>query len=211
MQVRQAGQRPRGRPYVLGITGGFASGKSTVTAMLADLGAAVVDADAIVREQSKPGGPIWRAIQEAFGPEVLDEGGEVRRAFLRDLIFRDEEARRRLNRATHPLVLEEVRRRVDALGSSLAPLVAVEIPLLFEAGWAARRLVDGVLVVWADRRTCLRRAAERGLGPEEAETALAAQMPLDEKRARADFVVDNSGSLEATRSQVEALWKALVG
>ncbi len=202
------------RPYVLGVTGGFASGKSTVTAMLGQLGAAVVDADAVVRELSAPGGPVWEAVRRAFGDEVLDERGEIRREYLRRLIFRDPAARQRLNEATHPLVLQELRRRIQRWvqgdGGACRPVVAVEIPLLFEAGSAARELVDGVLVVWADPDTCRKRARARGLSEEEALAAAAAQLPLEEKKARADFVVDNSGSRENTRQQVEALWRRLV-
>lgn len=202
------------RPYVLGVTGGFASGKSTVTAMLGQLGAAVVDADAVVRELSAPGGPVWEAVRRAFGDEVLDERGEIRREHLRRLIFRDPVARQRLNEATHPVVLRELRRRIQRWvqgdGGERVAVVAVEIPLLFEAGTAARKLVDAVLVVWADAATCLKRARGRGLTEEEARAAAAAQLPLEEKKARADFVVDNSGSREATRQQVEALWRRLV-
>ena len=204
-----SGRACRGGCYVLGVTGGLASGKSVVTAILAELGAAVVDSDAVVRELSVPGGPVWAAIRRAFGDGVLDERGEIRRAQLRRLIFTDADARRRLNEATHPIVLEELRRRIDRLRSSGARVIAVEIPLLFEVGEAARRLVDGVLVVWADRATCLRRARARGLSREEAEAGIDAQLPLDEKRRRADFTVDNSDGLDHTRRQVAAIWGLL--
>lgn len=204
-----SGRSSHPRPYVLGVTGGFASGKSSVTAILAELGACVLDSDAVVRELSVPGGPVWEAIRRAFGDAVLDERGEIRRALLRRLIFADPEARRRLNAATHPIILEELRRRIQRLSRSQAQVIAVEIPLLFEAGEAARALVDGVLVVWADRETCVRRAQSRGLSREEAEAGVDAQLPLDEKRRLADFVVDNSDGLDHTRRQVAAIWGML--
>ena len=204
-----SGTAPHPCPYVLGVTGGFASGKSVVTAILAELGAAVLDSDAVVRELSMPGGPVWEAIRQAFGDGVLNERGEVCRPALRRLIFTDAEARRRLNQATHPIILEELRRRIHQLRASGARIIAVEIPLLFEVGEAARRLVDGVLVVWADRETCVRRALARGLSREEAEAGIDAQLPLDEKRRQADFAVDNSHGLEHTRRQVAAIWGLL--
>ncbi|HEY8486761.1 MAG TPA: dephospho-CoA kinase [Limnochordales bacterium] len=204
------GAGPPACPYVLGVTGGFASGKSVVTAMLARLGAAVLDADRVVRELSVPGGPVWQAIRQAFGEQVLDERGEIRRAQLRRQIFADPQARRRLDAATHPIVLEELRRRLARLRHSGAPVIVVEIPLLYEVGEAARALVDGVLVVWADAETCRRRALARGLSPQEARQAIEAQLPLEAKRQQADFVVDNSGGLDETRRQVEAIWGLLV-
>lgn len=205
------GRTGRRRPYVLGVTGGFASGKSVVLAMLRELGAQVVDADSVVRELSQPGGPVWEAIRGAFGDEVVDERGQLRRAELRRRIFQDEQARRRLDAATHPIILAELRRRIEALMDSGAPVVAVEIPLLYEVGEPARQLVDGVLVVWAVAERCLQRARARGLSPEEARAAVQAQLPLEYKRQQADFVVDNSDGLDQTRRQVEALWGLLTG
>lgn len=209
----------RRRPPVVGLTGGFASGKSVVREMFRELGAAVVDADAVARELSVPGGPVWRAIVDAFGPEVLQApGGQLHRAALRRRILTDPAARQRLNAATHPIILAEVRRRVARLlgyvpggrrARPAAPAVVVEVPLLFEAGPPALTLVDAVVVVWADGARCLERARARGLSPEEASLAIQAQWPLDRKRRLADWVIDNSGALERTRQQVERIWKVM--
>ncbi|MEW6045565.1 MAG: dephospho-CoA kinase [Bacillota bacterium] len=223
--LRQVGphpRRPRRRPPVVGLTGGFASGKSVVREMFHSAGAAVVDADAVTRELSAPGGAVWQAIVGAFGEEVLTRpGGELDRAALWKRICNDREARKRLNAATHPVILAEVRRRVARLlrygpgrGSRpqrerQAPAVVVEVPLLYEAGRPALSLVDVVVVVWADRETCLRRSVARGLSPEEAALAVEAQWPLERKRRLADFVVDNSGDLDRTRRQVERIWKVM--
>ncbi|HEY8424582.1 MAG TPA: dephospho-CoA kinase [Limnochordales bacterium] len=208
----------RRRPLVVGLTGGFASGKSTVREIFRSLGAAVVDADAVARELSEPEGPVWRAIVEAFGTDVLAADRRLDRARLRHRILVDPDARRRLNAATHPVILSELRRRVARLlghapggraGRAVAPAVVVEVPLLFEAGEAALSLVDAVVTVWADEPTCMRRARDRGLSDEEAALAIRAQWPLERKRRLADWVVDNSGSLLETRRQVERIWRVL--
>lgn len=213
-----AGTRRR-RPLVVGLTGGFASGKSVVREMFRALGAAVVDADAVARELSVPGGSVWRAIVAAFGQEVLTgPGGELDRAALRQRILTDPVARLRLNAATHPIILAEIRRRVarllgyapgDRRARPAVPAVVVEVPLLFEAGSPALALVDAVVVVWADPARCLERARARGLAPQEAALAIEAQWPLARKRRLADWVIDNSGALEKTRRQVEWIWKVL--
>ncbi|HEY8486264.1 MAG TPA: dephospho-CoA kinase [Limnochordales bacterium] len=205
------GAEPLRRPYVLGVTGGFASGKSTVMAILRELGAFTIDADQVVHELSRPGGPVWEAIRRAFGPGVLDARGQLRRAELRRRIFQDPQARELLNRVTHPIILEELRRRIEQALRGPAPVVAVEIPLLYEVGEPARRLVDGVLVVWADDAACQERARARGLSAQEAEAAIHAQMPLERKRQLADFVVDNSDGRDYTRRQLQELWGLWTG
>ena len=204
---------------MVGLTGGFASGKSTVREMFRALGAAVVDADAVARELSMPGGPVWHAIVRLFGDEVLTEpGGPIDRAAVRRRMLTDPAARRELDAATHPIILAELRRRVARLlgygpgGRRVrprVPAVVVEVPLLFEAGVPALAMVDAVVVVWADPARCLERATARGLPPEEAALAIEAQWPLDRKRRLADWVIDNSGTLAQTRRQVEWIWKVL--
>ncbi|WP_324669861.1 dephospho-CoA kinase [Geochorda subterranea] len=208
----------RRRPLVVGLTGGFASGKSTVREIFRSLGAAVVDADAVARELSEPQGPVWRAVVAAFGPDVLAADGRLDRARLRRRILLDPDARRRLDAVTHPVILSEMRRRLARLsrdapgrgaGRAVSPAVVVEVPLLFEAGEAALDLVDAVVTVWADEPTCIRRARERGLSDQEAALAIRAQWPLERKRRLADWVIDNSGSLLVTRRQVERIWRVL--
>ncbi|WP_324715523.1 dephospho-CoA kinase [Carboxydochorda subterranea] len=200
---------------VVGLTGGFASGKSVVREMLRALGAGVVDADTVTRELSRPGGPVWRAIVEALGAGgVLRPDAELDRAAIRRRIFEDAGARLKVDAVTHPIILAELRRRVAGLMRSdqkehRARPVVVEVPLLFEAGRRACRMVDVTVVVWADPETCLQRATGRGLDPGEAQRAIEAQWPLERKRRLADWVVDNSGRLEKTRRQVRRLWRVL--
>src|SRR5579884_1772722 len=157
---------------LIGLTGGIASGKSTVDRMLAARGAAVVDADLLAREVVEPGQPALAEIAAEFGAGVLLPGGGLDRA---------------------------------ALGAG-APLVVVDVPLLFEGGLQAQ--FEGVLLVWVPAELQLRRLVERdGMVEAGARARLAAQMPIDEKRALATWVIDNSGSVEDTERQVAAWWR----
>lgn len=200
---------------VLGLTGGIGTGKSTVARLFEALGAVVVDADAIVREVQAPGSPALEEIAEAFGPEVLDESGALRRERLGAIVFRDAEARARLNRIVHPRVAAEMARRVEAARREGAPLVLLDIPLLLEAGGggsAAASGTEAVIVVYATPEQQIERQVERnGYDRAEAERRARAQLPIEEKRRRADYVIDNSGSREATERQVRALFERLVG
>lgn len=199
---------PGRRPLLIGLTGGIGSGKSTVAAMLAELGAAVVDADAIAREVVEPGEPALASIVAAFGSGVLDEHGRLDRRRLGRLVFRDPEARRRLEAIVHPAVRARTRERIRRFAEEgRHPAIVWDVPLLFEVG--ADRLVDEVWVVVAPREERLARLRRRDpdLSPEELERRMAAQMPLEEKAARADVVIDNSGPLEATRRRVRQAWQ----
>ena len=189
---------------VLGLTGGIGSGKSTVSGMFAALGADVIDADQLAREVVEPGRPALAQIVAAFGSEMLLPDGSLDRARLGALIFRDPQARARLNALTHPPIRERLWEEVAA--RSVRPGVLIlDIPLLYENGGTG--LVEAVIVVWVDRKTQLQRLVERsGLSLEEAEGRIASQMPLDEKRQRADHVIDNRGSPEATQRQVAAIY-----
>ena len=190
---------------VLGLTGGIGSGKSMVASMFRQLGADVIDADQLAREVVEPGQPALAEIVSAFGPDILGGDGRLDRGKLGAIIFADAPARSRLNAITHPRIRErmeeEVARRADRPG-----LLLLDIPLLYEN--ARTNAVEKVIVVWVDRKTQLRRLEERsGLSEDEARQRIASQMPLDEKRARADLVIDNSGSPEETRRQVEAIYR----
>jgi len=202
---------------VVGLTGGIASGKSTVARMLAELGAVVIDADAIVHELQRKGSPVLDEIVEAFGPEVLGASGELDREALAERVFRDPELRRRLNDIVHPRAGLEMARRAAAARESGAPVVVLDIPLLLEgraAGprGASQQPFDAVVVVYAPESVQLARQVERdGRDPEEARRRLRAQLPMEEKRRLADHVIDNSGSREETERQVRALWARLVG
>jgi dephospho-CoA kinase len=200
---------------IVGLTGGIGSGKSTVAAMLEKLGATVVDADAIVHELQAPGAPLLGEIAAAFGPEVIDAEGALDREALGSIVFRDPEARERLNRIVHPKVGAEFARRLAAAREARVPLIVLDIPLLFEArkagsGGASAMPFDAVVLVWVPRETQVQRQLSRdGHTRDEAERRIAAQMPLDEKRSLADHVIDNSGSLAETERQVRALYEEL--
>ena len=202
---------------VIGLTGGIGTGKSTVSRMLAELGATVIDSDEIVRELQAPGAPLLAEIAAALGEDVIRADGSLDRARVGERVFRDEAARRKLNAVVHPAVGRETARRLEAARARGVPLVVLDIPLLFETrlhGSASRANlgVEAVVVVYAPRELQIRRQVERnGYGRDEAVRRIEAQLPIDEKRALADHVIDNSGSLEETRRQVRALYEALVG
>ena len=190
---------------VLGLTGGIGSGKSMVLSMFANLGAEVIDADQLAREVVEPGQPALEEIATAFGRDMLMPDGRLDRGKLARIIFADPVARARLNAITHPRIQERMATEM-ALRGSRPGLLIVDIPLLYENDRSDT--VESVIVVWVDAKTQLRRLTERdGLTPDEARQRIAAQMPLDEKRARADLVVDNSGSRENTRRQVEVIYR----
>jgi dephospho-CoA kinase len=190
---------------VLGLTGGIGSGKSMVASIFAQLGADVIDADRLAREVVEPGQAALEEIATAFGREILLPDGRLDRGKLGRIIFADPVARARLNAITHPRIQERMATEMALRGSRPGVLI-VDIPLLYENDRTG--MVEAVIVVWVDARTQLRRLNERGgLTLDEAQQRIAAQMPLDEKRARADVVIDNSGSRENTRRQVEAIYR----
>jgi dephospho-CoA kinase len=194
---------------VLGVTGGIASGKSSVTAIFAELGAVVVSADQLAREAVAPGSPALSQLVAVFGPGILTADGELDREVLGRLVFADPTAREQLNAITHPAIARLAETRLHTLRESGAPLVIYEAPLLFEAG--AGKRVDAVLVVTIDPALQQARLAERDhLGPGEAQARIGAHWPQAEKVARADFVIDNSGPPDETRRQVEALYGQLL-
>lgn len=185
---------------VIVITGGVASGKTTVAQMLADLGGEVISADVLAREVLQKGSPGWREVVALWGPEILTPSGEINRAALGRKVFADERERRRLEKITHPRISVLIKERLSG-ARQRAPFVVLEIPLYFETGQVLP--ASEVWVVYADRATQLSRLMERSrLSREEAEARLKAQWPLEKKRALADRVIDNSNGLEATRQQV---------
>lgn len=207
---RPAGGTPR-RPRRIGLTGGLASGKSTVASALRAHGAAVVDADVVAREVVRPGKPAFRGIVEAFGPSVVGPDGTLDRAALAARIFADEGARRRLNALTHPHIRRRMADEAARLTAAAAgPVIIFDIPLLLDTTDGRDLGLDGIIVVYADAETRLRRLMARGgISEDEARRRLAAQVRLEDKVARADWVIDNSGTPEETRAQVERLWRTL--
>jgi dephospho-CoA kinase len=193
----------------LGLTGGIASGKSSVAAMFEELGARLIDTDVIARQVVAPGGQALKSIVAAFGPEVLDARGELDRRLLRERIFSDQEARETLNVIVHPAVAAQVQAELALIEKESPQAVAlVDVPLLYETNTEAR--YDAVVVVYVSPPVQVERLMARdGVDKTAAEQSLAAQMPLEEKRKKAQFVVDNSGTLQETRKQVQAVWQAL--
>jgi dephospho-CoA kinase len=192
----------------VGLTGGIACGKTVVRRRLAELGAYTIDADVTVHELMMPGTELTLEIERVFGTEMLTEEGAVDRARLGALVFENSEAREKLNRLVHPCVLEEQERLLREAGERGEPVAIVDAALMIEVG--TYRKYDFLVVVYCPRSTQIERLLKRdGYARDEAERRIDAQMPVDEKRDYADFVVDTSGSLEETVRQTDELWKKL--
>jgi len=190
------------KPCTVGLTGGLASGKSTVSGILERLGAEVFDCDSYVHELYRPGGAGALDVGYLFGDRVLAPDGGVDRARLAELVLADPAARARLEGAIHPLVRDGVEGWLATLGPSA--VAVVEAALLVETGsW---RNYDLLAVVWCDPEQQLRRAVERGVPEDRARGLLAAQMPIEEKRELAQVVIDNSGSREVLHAEVRRAW-----
>jgi dephospho-CoA kinase len=190
---------------LIGLTGGAGSGKSTVSDMLGELGAVVIDADEAAHAVYEPGSPGFDAVVSEFGDQFV-RGGRIDRARLGELVFHDESARHRLNAIVHPLVREWMAARTAEAVLRDSDVVIQSVPLLFENG--LERLYSTLVLVYVPEDVQLRRLVEgRGLSPDRARGMIAAQMPIDEKRKLAHHVIDNTGSVEATRKQVERLWE----
>ncbi|MDT8900729.1 dephospho-CoA kinase [Anaeroselena agilis] len=191
---------------VIGLTGGIASGKSTVSGMLRELGARVIDADAIAREVVEPGRPARDEIVAWLGRDILLADGSLDRRKLGELVFGDSKARAVLEGITHPRITAAAKEALAAAEREGCAAAVLDVPLLYEAGWDA--YVDEVWVVYVDAATQLRRLMERdSLTEGQAAARVAAQMSLEEKARRADIVIDNSGAPESTAAQVAAAWR----
>ncbi len=192
----------------IAVTGGAGSGKTTVVRMFKELGAQVLDADEVAREVVAVGAPAWEELRRTWGPDFFKEDGSLDRARVAQRVFSDPEARRRLNDLIHPQVARKIKERLEALEKQGAPLVVVEVPLLFEAG--LQRAYERIVVVFAAPGDQVSRLEARDHRPEgEIAGILKAQWPLKEKLAQADYVVDNRGTLSDTRRQVEKIWREL--
>lgn len=189
----------------VGLTGGIASGKSTVGAMLAEMGCVVTDADALVADLYRPGEPGARAVADLFGPRMLRTDGSVDKEALGPAVFADPASRKRLEQAIHPLVGQRYMEILESAGSGA--VVVFEVPLLAETGGRGR--YDAVVTVEAPADLRLDRAVERGLDRDQATARMAAQARSEDRRAAADFVIENIGSLAELRAQVEAVYSDL--
>ncbi len=215
----------RGMARIVGLTGGIGTGKSTVARLFAALGAVVIDADAIVHELQARRMPMVGELAKAFGPDVLQPDGSLDRAQLGRIVFADAQARERLSSLVQPAVAREMAHRLQRALTGSAPLIVLDIPLLFEGrarraarardlvssrGPAAAELVTETIVVYASPHQQLARQLSRdGITEEHARERMAAQLPIEEKRRLADHVIDNAGPLEQTERQVRELFARL--
>ena len=194
--------------HVFGVTGGFAAGKSTVVRLFRERGVPVVEADDLAREVVEPGTPGLRKVVEAFGEDVLDSAGALDRKKLGKRVFSDPGSRAKLEGLLHPLIRELAKKRLSELEARGEPLAGYEAPLLVEVGLASE--LRPLVVVSADEATQIERARGRD-GFDEAATRarIRAQMPLAEKRALADYVIENKGSLEHLERETERVLDAI--
>lgn len=188
-------------PLRIGLTGGVASGKSTVADLFAAKGVPIIDTDVIAREVVEPGRPALAEITQEFGPEILDEKGRLHRRRLRDLVFKDDKRRKALEAIVHPRIREETEARAAAAGG---PYQVIVVPLLAESPMKAT--MDRILVVDVSEETQLERLLQRDAEREvQARRMIAAQASREDRLAIADDVIDNSGTLAATADQVDRL------
>jgi dephospho-CoA kinase len=192
---------------LFGLTGGIATGKSTVSAMLQDLGAPLLDADLVAREVVEPGQPALAEIAQRF-PGVVSADGVLDRKALGERIFGHPEERAALNAITHPRIQARVLERSMELAASGAELAVYDAALLIEN--KLHEALDGVVLVVTDPTTQRERLMQRnGYSEREADERIASQLPLAEKRKHATWIIDNSGTRESTRAQVEEVWKQM--
>jgi dephospho-CoA kinase len=193
----------------VGLTGGIASGKTTIAAVFRRLGAVVVDADAVAHSILEPGGSVHRAVVARFGSGILDADGRIVRPALAAIVFSDPAARADLDALVHPQILEQSERRITfELARRPAPIAVLEAALLVETGLYRR--FHRIVLASCSREAQLRRLTARGLTPEEAFARIEAQGPLTAKVAVADFVVDTEGTLEQTRVRSEEVYAELL-
>lgn len=199
----------KGNCLLLGVTGVIASGKTTVANMLEELGALKIDFDLLARQVVEPGKPAFRKIVDYFGEQILQQDGTLDRKKLARIVFRDFEKKTKLESFTHPPIYEEFLKQVSEITEKdPEAIVQAVVPLLIELD--LQYMFDKLLIVYIHQEQQVERLVERdGISREEAAGMLKAQLPIDEKLEYADFVVDNQGSVEQTRKQVEDIWQIL--
>ncbi|MGE5379934.1 MAG: dephospho-CoA kinase [Methylocystaceae bacterium] len=194
---------------IIGLTGGIASGKSTVSRCLADLGAHIIDGDVIAHQIIEPGEPAYQAIIEHFGEQIIGSEGKIDRTALGTVVFNHPEELTQLNRITHPYIGKVIRQRIEQAAESDVRVTVLDLPLLFES--RMEKMADEVWVVWVSPDVQLQRLIKRDQIDEKAARArIDSQMPLDEKRQRAQVVIDNNGTEIATCQQVTRFYNDLV-
>ncbi len=190
----------------IGLTGGAATGKSTVSSILGRLGAEIIDVDMIAREVVARGNPCLEMIAVYFGKDVLLEDGSLNRKKLGDIVFADKAKLEQLNAIVHPVIIERVKGILDRLAAEKSTRTPViDAAILIEMGLDT--LVDCVWLVWADRETQIQRLVARdGMSREKAENIIRSQMPMEDKIKLADVIIDNTGTIEALETKIRELW-----
>jgi dephospho-CoA kinase len=188
---------------LIGLTGGIGSGKSTVSTFLRELGARVLDADEGARAVVEPGTSGFEAVAREFGPEVVRDG-RLDRQRLADIVFNDRPALERLNAIVHPLVRDWMAAQLAEAAAGGAEIVVQDVPLLFESGYVP--MFHSTILVYVPAALQLERLVARGMPEADARARIANQLPIDEKRSRATYVIDNSGTRQETRAQTEKAW-----
>ena len=196
------------RPLRIGLTGGIASGKSTVAEMLRHMGAVVIDTDQIAREVVRPGSTALQALRQRYGDAIFHPDGALHRERLAEIVFASPEKKNWLEQLLHPLIKERADELAQQAVDQGAEVVVFDVPLLFESGWVQN--VDLVWVVYVPPTVQRQRLKLRdGFSDASVSARLAAQWPIDEKAARADLVIDNTGTQTQTRQLVETIWQTL--
>ena len=200
----------KGKHMLLGVTGGIASGKSSVSDMLSTLGAPLIDFDLLARQVVEPGTQGYQDIVDYFGKQVLQENGELDRKKLSDVVFSDMEKRKKLESFTHPYIYDEFFKGIEAITKTEpGAIIQVSVPLLIELN--LQFLFDKLLVVHVKPQTQAKRLAARDdISISDAENIMKSQLPIDEKASYADFVINNDGTLKETEKQVKEAWDALI-
>ncbi|HDI78409.1 MAG TPA: dephospho-CoA kinase [Desulfobacteraceae bacterium] len=201
--------RSKGRRLVVGLSGGIASGKSTVSGMLRERGAHIIDFDILAREVVKPGRPAWKDIVEYFGRQILAEDNTIDRKRLSEIVFKDMEKRKKLESFTHPRIMDEFLIQMEEITQKEdTPIIVVDIPLLFELNLQYRFLKN--ILVFVPKDIQIERLIQRdGIDEAEAEARLRAQLPMEEKLGYADYIIYNDKEVTHTERQVDRLWSEL--
>ncbi|MDO8568388.1 MAG: dephospho-CoA kinase [Dehalococcoidales bacterium] len=193
---------------VIGLTGGIGTGKSTVARVLAELGAAVIDADKVGHEAFQLGSPVREKVVSAFGGQIMTAEGQIDRDKLAQLVFASPDARAELNRIMHPAIYEMVKTRLDSFRKNGARVAVIEAPLLVEAGWTS--FVDEVWVTVASEVTVLKRLKQRtGMSETESLVRIASQLSSEERVKHASVIINTDCTLDEVRARVKAIWQRL--
>lgn len=193
---------------VIGLTGGIGSGKSTVSQLLSELGASVLDADKVGHQCYQPGTEAWKDVVDAFGEEIVAPDGSIDRKKLGAIVFGDPEALIRLNQIMHPRMYDMMADQIEEYRLGGVEVVVLEAAILFEAGWTP--LVDEIWITVASEPTVVQRVRERtGLPEEQIRSRIRSQLSNEERKGKADLVISNDGGLDELQEKVEELWEGL--